>query len=410
MPVAPPYRDGGAEVARGDAHAATRLGSATVTAAEGPAPSPLAEAPAAPTPLDERKRRIYLFAMLLALPTLPVVAVLRRGEEIGAVAKYAALGVLLIGLIAGLSRRWLTVPTAERVVLTALPGLIVARLVLAWATGGELAEVRQLVVETDGPTLLTIVLICYLAFDNRQARRWAVGICVAFTCAVLPPVVAGAAADPGAAVALLRQALTLAIVAALASFLASLKGDLAAQRARAEASEQQARTDPLTGALNRLGGEETVVAQLAQLARYEVPLTVAVLDIDRFKQRNDRFGHAAGDQALRAIVTALHDDLREADRLVRWGGDELLVVLPATRVTDALTSAQRWRQVVRDLGLSVGTAQVLTVSVGLAGAHPDDDLDALVGRADRAMYRAKDAGGDLVEVAAPRPGTLSRAR
>lgn len=362
--------------------------------------------------LTERKRRTYLFVMLLTLPTLPYVAVTQRGEEAGTVPLYVAIGVLLVGLSAGLATRRLTVPAAERVVLTVLPALIVGRLLAQWLRpDASLAEMRQLVTETVGPTLVATILLTFLAFDTPLARRWSAAIWAGFTGVLVPALVLEGRADPSSATAVLRQSMTLLIVLALASFLASLKSDLATERARAEASDRLARTDALTGALNRFGGEEVVAGQLAHLARYDGVTTVALLDLDGFKDRNDHLGHAAGDQALREIVTALHEDLRETDRLARWGGDELLVVLPGTTDDDARTSARRWRERVEDLQLVSDADRVLTVSIGIAEAVSGDSLDDLLQRADRAMYRAKAAGGDRTEVAPqpldPRPALRS---
>jgi diguanylate cyclase (GGDEF)-like protein len=122
---------------------------------------------------------------------------------------------------------------------------------------------------------------------------------------------------------------------------------------------------------------------------------VALFDLDRFKERNDHHGHAAGDEALIAVVDALGAELRATDVIGRWGGDELLLVVPETAPDDVRHSAERWRAVIADLGLAAGPNQV-TTSIGLATYRPGDDIDTLLIRADRALYSAKRQGGDAV--------------
>ena len=98
----------------------------------------------------------------------------------------------------------------------------------------------------------------------------------------------------------------------------------------AEAASELARADPLTGLGNRRAFEETLASELARVRRHGGELALLVCDLDSFKQINDRHGHLAGDDCLRQAASALHDQLRLADRCFRWGGDEFAVLLPAT--------------------------------------------------------------------------------
>lgn len=354
---------------------------------------------------DELKRRIYLFATLITLPYLPIVAAVRADEEPHALLLYPALTLLLAAVTVGLWTRRLPVSIAERAVLVGVPALVVGRLAAA-AVAGSADEVRQLATETAGPTLVALVLLAYLAFERATARRWALTMWAAFTLALLP---AGptAEASPGLAIALVRQSLTVLMVLLLAGFLAAVKEQLAGERARAETLETLVRTDPLTGALNRRGAVEALRTQLSRTTRYGGTLAVALVDVDRFKARNDRHGHAAGDHALRAIVAVLVGQVRSSDVVARWGGDELLVIAPATSDDAAAASAERWRRQVAALALDAG-GRPLSLSIGVASAGPGDDVDGLLGRADRALYRAKTAGGDQVAVAGADEGVLAR--
>lgn len=158
-----------------------------------------------------------------------------------------------------------------------------------------------------------------------------------------------------------------------------------------------AQTDPLTGLLNRRGLE----AKRAQLARAR-RLVAVMLDIDHFKQLNDRFGHAAGDLALQAVAGVLRRSIRADDLLVRWGGEEFLVLLENADLKTAQAIIQR---VQRELAAEA-IAQLpgpLTVSAGLASApvDGDDSLTRLIHAADRALLKAKRAGRNRLEVGSP---------
>lgn len=333
------------------------------------------------------------------MPFLPLIGVVQRDEAPGTLPLYLTLTAGLLIVWCGLATRRLSVRRAERAVLTALPAIVLVRLgATVLDPDTTLASLRRLVAETTAPTLIAVVLMAFLAFDDATARRWGAAVWFAFTSVLAPPVLAEAGAQPSAAVALLRQSLTLLVVVALASFLASVKGDLAATRARVEASERLARTDALTGALNRRGGTEAVAAAVAHAARYGGPVSVAVVDLDRLKERNDTHGHAAGDRALRTVVDVIGRDLRATDRLARWGGDELLVLMPGTAADDAHVTAERWRTHVAT-ATPVATAPGLSVSTGIAQHEPGETVDELVRRADTAMYQAKRAGGDATVLA-----------
>lgn len=139
-----------------------------------------------------------------------------------------------------------------------------------------------------------------------------------------------------------------------------------------------ARTDPLTGVLNRSGLQDAAEQLLAAAQRSGRPLTLAVADLDGFKQVNDRHGHAAGDRLLVELVRGLLGATRAADVLGRLGGDEFCLVLPDTPLDRAAELVQRWQAL-----------SPQPWSVGLAEARDGDDLDALLLRADRELYVAK---------------------
>jgi diguanylate cyclase (GGDEF)-like protein len=140
-----------------------------------------------------------------------------------------------------------------------------------------------------------------------------------------------------------------------------------------------ASTDPLTGLLNRREFERRCARELARVRRSGEPFAALSIDVDRFKQINDRDGHAAGDAALVTLATALAGELREIDTIARTGGDEFAVLLPATGAEDARATAER-----------LAGASAIPISIGVAVYGPDGHtLDDLARAADAALYAAK---------------------
>ena len=164
---------------------------------------------------------------------------------------------------------------------------------------------------------------------------------------------------------------------------------------RHDALRQSASRDPLTGLLNRAGMEELLAEALLTAPSERVRYTLLLLDIDYFKQVNDRYGHLAGDEALRAVAQAVISTIRAGDIAVRYGGEEILVYLPGTSLAAATEVAHRIREAVTRAALPFR----LTVSVGVAAGDPTRDTPAQTfDRADQALYRAKQGGRDRVAV------------
>lgn len=152
--------------------------------------------------------------------------------------------------------------------------------------------------------------------------------------------------------------------------------------------------DKMIGIWNRRKIEEVGAGELKRLLRYGTPVTLLMMDLDNFKPINDRFGHAAGDHALRAVAAACGDMLRETDIFGRWGGEEFVVILPGTGVDAALELAERLRQAVSGIG---GDAhRRLTISIGVSLCLSTDSWASWLERADAALYEAKAAGKNRV--------------
>jgi diguanylate cyclase (GGDEF)-like protein len=164
---------------------------------------------------------------------------------------------------------------------------------------------------------------------------------------------------------------------------------------------RDARTDTVTGLLNRRGFNERCDAELARAARDGLPISVVVCDIDHFKRVNDEFGHERGDVALRTAAWAMRSSVRLVDVVGRLGGEEFGIVLPGADQEAALTVADRVREKVRTTFADNPVS--LTVSCGVATVgETEPRRDALLRAADRALYEAKGLGRDR-SVVAPAP-------
>ncbi len=198
----------------------------------------------------------------------------------------------------------------------------------------------------------------------------------------------------------LRQRILLAWLATLGLLVALLILHLRfdrRERRLLKKLEDLATTDTLTHVGNRARFEEDFVRHLIEAVRYGRPLSVIMLDIDHFKQINDRHGHAVGDQVLRAVATIVGAEVRSADALYRWGGEEFCVLSPETVLAGARESAERIRNAVA--GADFGTVAGVTISLGVAQWRDGEEADALLRRVDAALYAAKQQGRNRVETA-----------
>lgn len=160
------------------------------------------------------------------------------------------------------------------------------------------------------------------------------------------------------------------------------------------------REDQLTGALNRRGLDETFGVELKRAERGNTPLCAALLDIDNFKRLNDTLGHQAGDKALIHLTQVIKDAMRPTDSVGRYGGEEFIILLPDTGLDEAVEAVQRLqRELTKRFFLHNNERVLVTFSAGVALRGANEDQEDLVGRADKAMYHAKQTGKNRVVAA-----------
>jgi len=162
--------------------------------------------------------------------------------------------------------------------------------------------------------------------------------------------------------------------------------------------KEMAATDPLTGLYNRREYEILFRHEIERARRFDAPLSVCIADLDHFKDVNDTYGHEAGDEVLRRAADLIRKNVRAMDIIGRLGGEEFIILLPEAAGADAVVVGNRILEALASTDIDVGAAAVrITVTIGIAQLLPNDhDLNAVIQRADAALYQGKEAGRNRV--------------
>ncbi len=166
-----------------------------------------------------------------------------------------------------------------------------------------------------------------------------------------------------------------------------------------QVTHHQATHDALTGVFNRRAILDVLGQEIDRSRRADIPLSIALADIDHFKSVNDTYGHIIGDEVLRALTERIMGLIRSYDRLGRFGGEEFLIVFPECGSQEALASSERVRKGVANTQLRVADLSLpATLSMGLATLDSSSDVESLLSEADEALYLAKENGRNQVRV------------
>ena len=158
---------------------------------------------------------------------------------------------------------------------------------------------------------------------------------------------------------------------------------------------KESTTDPLTGLYNRVKIQEMFLYEQRQFIQHGDALSIILMDLDNFKAVNDSYGHNIGDKYLKALGSVLNEFSREVDIVVRWGGEEFLILLPKTSLDKAKEIALRLKEKINTMNCQ--TIGLQTASFGLSTLTEHDTLNTVVSRADKALFRAKALGRNRVE-------------
>ena len=290
-----------------------------------------------------------------------------------------------------------------RATLTTARHYRIAALCLLLALGVAALDILSPLGVAAGALYSAVIVVSMRAEDGRVVHYTA-GLCTAF-------VVLGAFLSVGSAVPLwivvLNRSLFVLVVWVTALLVlyrqraARVIRDQQQQLERANRElEWQAHNDALTDVANRRYFDEQLAQECGRANRTRMPLSLLMIDVDRFKAYNDAAGHPAGDDCLKAVARAIRKALRRpVDLVARYGGEEFAVILPATGAPGARERAEEIRRGVRELGIThpgFSKGARLTVSIGVGGQSPPVSPEALIRRADEALYKAKEAGRDRV--------------
>ena len=189
-------------------------------------------------------------------------------------------------------------------------------------------------------------------------------------------------------------------VVALQERLTLMENESGAIKKRLHLERIKALTDVLTGLPNRESLDERLKMEWERFQRYKKPVVLAVIDIDHFKQVNDKYGHLVGDKVLQAISKATQKLVRKTDFFARFGGEEFVIIMPETKLDGALLAANKILEEVEKLPLnSMSVKEPVTASCGLVNFRKCVSIESLFDLADKALYQAKDNGRNRVEVA-----------
>jgi len=158
-----------------------------------------------------------------------------------------------------------------------------------------------------------------------------------------------------------------------------------------------AQKDPLTGINNRAAMDSSLAREIEMARRHRMPLSLIVMDLDKFKSINDSYGHATGDEIIKTITKVVNGIIRKTDMLFRYGGEEFVVIMSNTGRDGSMLLAERIRRGIEKLEVLLSQARIpVTVSLGVASLNGKEDAKALFNRADQALYQAKAEGRNCV--------------
>jgi diguanylate cyclase (GGDEF)-like protein len=350
--------------------------------------------------LARSKRRAYLTLLVGSVLVLILALVTRQANDAFVAVVYPILiGVYVLVLVLFATHRLSTFWT-EIAIMMVTGGAVMLRLaeLLVWRTG-PLADRLLAIVGGHYWSFAVLLLVCFLLFDRQTALRLGIGLLLTSFGLALFAILRDAAADQlttTVVVYFLRLHLLLAILLAIVAGSAALQSQFVQVIEQAEVFAERSRTDPLTGLANRGTGSERLVTESEDARRRGRALSVVMLDIDHFKKINDTHGHAVGDEVLVATAEVVSAAIRQRDLLVRWGGEEFLVVLPETTGDEAMQIAERARLTLaaaRPHGLPV------TATFGVAEHLEHEEVKDLLARADLALYDGKNGGRNQVVLA-----------
>ena len=352
-----------------------------------------------PQALERFKQRAYLVAVLIGIPTIFTawwVEHLKEAPNEVILFLFPAHGVFTLWLAWALSFGKMPLRLLERMVF------IEASLVYLLTYGGNLwlspslGTVRVQFAEGDVWFLLALCVLAFIIFDLRTGLLWALSLC-GLTSALLIARFLAIPEDTEALLAIFRIQIACGAVLAVIYIFGLFRTAFLSSQAESRALQLLAYQDPLTGLHNRRYFDEQLKLLLASSKRHRHPLTVALCDIDSFKQINDNLSHAVGDDTLRTLASILKENLRDGDLVARYGGEEFVMAFSEISLTEAAQACEKLRQAVERYPWDLVHPDLrVTLSVGLSNTLKMQTPEQLLDAADTKLYEAKRAGRNQV--------------
>ena len=349
--------------------------------------------------LNNVKRRVYMAALAGGVVSVVLLWANSGLTNPSMMVTFPMFALFSLGCIWALWRRTLPVLVIERIAFAGGAGFALIHLAHALYISEDLSGARTGVTEISFLTLTALYVVATLVFDRSAALRISLALFGTSFVLVLAKVVVEiqAGLDTGEVSWVIRMNGFMAAIVAFSYASSYVKDEMLRQRIAAETMRQLAHTDQLTGVANRRRFYSDLRDEMEKARRYGRPLCVILFDLDHFKDINDSYGHERGDVVLREIVQAIEPVLRATDHLGRWGGEEFIIMTPETDLHQSHRLAERLRESIARH--EIDTIPGITASFGIARYKADDTEQALIKRADEALYRAKTRGRNRVEAA-----------
>lgn len=337
----------------------------------------------------DKKRAAYFWSVLLAIPVLLLIWGLRPEE--GFIRWLYPVFILMCLRWAWRLSNKEKLHQIEKEVIFVTSTLFIVKLYFYLFSGN--LEQNWVEVESTYWVIAFLMVIIYIAFDTRRGLLFSLML-VAITLILGTLRLWGvftSGQNQDEFLAFVRNEMRLSAMAGLLYVLAIAKDQLVDAHQQVQQMHSLARTDPLTGLPNRLALSEFLESESQQMHG----LYVVLLDVDHFKQINDKYGHAVGDEVLKEISRRLRYSLRKGDVLGRWGGEELMILMRGQNQHDILAAVERLRE---DIAFwPFEQAGAVSASFGIAEGHMGDSIHSLLDRADKSLYQAKHLGRNRVE-------------
>lgn len=346
---------------------------------------------------DETARRaVYITCMVLASIVLLCAWVFRSPWDAYRAISAPFFILALMGLAVVIWRETMPLARVETLMLATVSAMPLSRQIWLYSLGGEGEQWYRLLGNNYWATSAVLVMVFTIGDRRRGLITGAAIVLISVMIAVAGVGTGLARGNMPANVItyIVGSLLFLTLFLALMSVATITKDQWHTAISRAAAYSRWALTDKLTGLANRHAGADILTRQCAAASRQDRPLSIIMGDLDDFKRVNDTAGHAVGDAVLAGVARKLRASVRESDAVIRWGGEEFVIVVVDSGLEEARMLAERCRYAIEAEPIA---GERMTMTFGVAQYEPGDTQESLLARADANLYTGKGTSGNRVE-------------